>query len=60
MLENRLLKVSEAAKILGMHPQSIYNGIARKSKYPINIKVVRIGRRVRIPYSEIERIMKGE
>ncbi len=58
MQDNRLLTVKETAKMLGISPQTIYNGIHRKTETPFPIPPKRIGRAVRFPLSKVLEYME--
>lgn len=49
----KLLKVPEAADILALSPKTVWQWIGER-----RIGVVRLGRAVRVPLSEIERLME--
>ena len=49
----KLLKVPEAAELLALSQKTVWQWIAER-----RIGVVRLGRAVRIPLSEIERLME--
>lgn len=59
MAENLLLTVEETAKKLSISKQTIYNGVARKSKRPFPIKPRRVGRCVRFSLKDVEAFMEG-
>jgi len=54
----RLLKVEEAAEVLGISPRTIYNSIGPKAKKKFPIKVKRIGRSIRFDVADIEKFIK--
>lgn len=49
------VSVTDVAKKLDCHPQTIYNAIERGE-----IRVIRLGRIIRIPIAEVERIMSAQ
>lgn len=49
----KLVKVPQAAEMLAMSPKTIWQWIGER-----RIEVVRLGRAVRVPISEIERLME--
>ena len=49
----RLLKVPEAAEMLALSPKTVWQWIGER-----RIGVVRLGRAVRVPQSEIDRLME--
>lgn len=49
----KLLKVPEAAELLALSQKTVWQWIAER-----RIGVVRLGRSVRIPHSEIERLVE--
>lgn len=49
----KLLRVPEAAEMLALSQKCLWSWIAAR-----RISVVRLGRAVRIPFSEIERLME--
>ena len=53
MATGKLLKVPEAADALALSPKTIWQWIGER-----RIGVVRLGRAVRIPQSEIERLLE--
>ncbi|MFP5208671.1 MAG: helix-turn-helix domain-containing protein [Acidobacteriota bacterium] len=54
MITAKLLKVPQAAEMLAMSPKTIWQWIGER-----RIGVVRLGRAVRVPLSEIERLMEA-
>lgn len=56
---NKLLTVKQTAEILGVHPHTIYNGIAEKTDQPFPIKPVRIGRAIRFPMKKVLEFMEA-
>ncbi len=50
-----LLSLARAARMLGVHRQTLSHWIARGE-----LRVVHIGGRVRVPYAEIQRLLKAE
>ena len=55
----RLLSVKETAKLMGLSPQSIYNGVCRKTKRKFPIKPKRIGRLVKFDIKDIEAYIRS-
>lgn len=53
MAPAKLLKVPEAAEMLTLSPKTMWQWVGER-----RIAVVRLGRAVRIPLSEIERLME--
>lgn len=53
MLATKLLKVPEAAEMLALSQKTIWQWIGER-----RIGVVRLGRAVRVPQSEIDRLME--
>ena len=53
MAPGKLLKVPEAAELLDLSPKTLWQWIGER-----RIGVVRLGRAVRIPLSEIERLIE--
>jgi excisionase family DNA binding protein len=53
MLATKLVKVPDAAELLALSPKTIWQWIGER-----RIGVVRLGRAVRIPQSEIERLLE--
>jgi excisionase family DNA binding protein len=47
--------VDEAARMIGVHPLTLRKAIARGE-----IRAVRVGRRILIPTTEIERLLQGD
>lgn len=53
-MSNRLFKISEVAKLLNIHPDTI-RGWIRDGK----LSIVRVGQKmIRVPFSEIERLQE--
>ncbi len=48
--------VPSAAKILGVHPLTLYSAI-RRGESPV--PVIRIGRRILVPRAALERLLEG-
>jgi excisionase family DNA binding protein len=53
MSATKLVKVPDAAEILALSPKTLWQWIGER-----RIGVVRLGRAVRVPLSEIERLME--
>ena len=51
----RMLSVEETGVYLGLSAQTIYNGIAPKSKKPFPVKPRRIGKCVRFDIKDLDR-----
>ena len=59
-MEERLITVKEAAKMLGLSPTTIYIRSAPKAKRPLPIKPIRLsGRCVRFRKRDIENFIKN-
>ncbi len=52
-MPSRLLRVPEAAEMLALSPKTVWQWIGER-----RILVVRLGRAVRVPQSEIDRLME--
>jgi predicted DNA-binding transcriptional regulator AlpA len=52
-----LLSVEETAKRLGIAPQTVYNGISRKSKKPFPLRPKRWGRKVLFDSLDVDRFI---
>ena len=59
MDSNKWLTVKQTAEMLGIHPHTIYNGIAEKTDRPFPIKPIRIGRAIRFPMERIREYMEA-
>jgi predicted DNA-binding transcriptional regulator AlpA len=55
----RLLKVKATAKLLSIAPQSIYNGIGKKSKNKLPIEPIRIGKSIRFDLEDINEYIES-
>ena len=53
-MPHELLTIKEAAKLLRMHPSSVYENV-----YLGKIPHLRIGRNIRIPREELFEVMRG-
>jgi excisionase family DNA binding protein len=53
-IQKRLLSVEEAAVYLNISPRTLYNRVAPRSKNPINIRIRRIGKLVRIDKKDLD------
>ena len=53
-IQKRLLTVEETARMIGISPRTIYNGVSPKSKRPFPIKPKKVGRLVRFRLSDVE------
>ncbi|MCS7080471.1 MAG: helix-turn-helix domain-containing protein [Meiothermus sp.] len=55
MLQKLAFSVEEAAQLLGLHPNTVRNLIARGE-----LKATRVGRRILIPRIALERLLEGK
>ena len=55
----RLLSIEETAHRLGIAPQTIYNGISRKSKRGFPLKPKRWGRKVLFDSLDVEKFINS-
>ena len=56
-ISNRFsMRIDEAAKEIGIHPVTLYRAISRGT---INLRVIRIGRRIIVPKSAVDEFLAG-
>ncbi len=48
--------VASAAKILGVHPLTLYSAIQRDES---PVPIIRVGRRILVPRAALERLLEG-
>lgn len=57
--DKRLIDVTEAARLMGLAPRTLYNRTGRRALKPLPIRTRRVGRAVRFLLSDVLQYIEG-